>query len=71
MFTVRLFVCYSSPQNISLVLECCTSILASTKLPLIIQLVWRCTNVLLNDHKSTGFQLKSLDSVSFVSPLSC
>ncbi|CAH8566024.1 unnamed protein product [Schistosoma bovis] len=50
-------------ENISLVLECCTSILASTKLPLIIQLVWRCTNVLLNDHKSTGFQLKSLDSL--------
>ncbi|CAH8579499.1 unnamed protein product [Schistosoma haematobium] len=50
-------------EYISLVLECCTSILASTKLPLIIQLVWRCTNVLLNDHKSTGFQLKSLDSL--------
>ncbi|CAI2729607.1 unnamed protein product [Schistosoma spindalis] len=50
-------------ENISLVLECCTSILVSTKLPLIIQLVWRCTNMLLNGHKSTGFQLKSLDSL--------
>ncbi|CAH8603510.1 unnamed protein product [Schistosoma rodhaini] len=58
-------------ENISLVLECCTSLLVSTKLPLIIQLVWRCTNMLLNNHKSTGFQLKSLDSLidwQFTSP---
>ncbi|KAH8869880.1 Formin-like protein [Schistosoma japonicum] len=50
-------------ENLSIILECCTSLLVSTKLPLIMQLVWRCTNMLLNNFRSSGFQLKSLDSL--------
>ncbi|KAK4470632.1 hypothetical protein MN116_005634 [Schistosoma mekongi] len=50
-------------ENLSIILECCTSLLVSTKLPLIMQLVWRCTNMLLNNSKSSGFQLKCLDSL--------
>ncbi|CAH8855523.1 unnamed protein product [Trichobilharzia szidati] len=50
-------------ENLSVILECCTSLLVSTKLPLIMQLICHCMKMLLNDTKSTGFQLKSLDSL--------
>ncbi|CAH8510714.1 unnamed protein product [Schistosoma turkestanicum] len=63
-------------ENISLILECCTSLLVSTKLPLILQLIWKCINMFLNNnynhnHRSIGFQLKSLDSKNCILVNSC